>query len=217
MKKTLHALLLALVLVCTLCFSAAYAREDWSQATVTVAWTDEYGAYHEEAAQPVWWSDSQSYWVQLPQGVPQSMVTITVSHPGGYSFTVNGANQPVYAADAGSELNEWAAIMLDAYAGDSFVDRYGLFISSQPMPDQQSSYVPDTPIEVITPSAQVSIVYQTTDGMMLYQDSTVVTYGAPQSLYGMDFDGYTIASQEPVDVWVDELGNLTNWRALSRL
>ena len=220
MKKLqlrITALILSLLMLLPM---GAFAQDDWQSLQIIVSWNDGSGE-QSVLAEPILWSDEQAFWAQVP-GEALDTVSISATHPEHPDETVIQVSGSV--TDAGSTLDASAAIILQG--GE---EMYVLYISTQPMPEEDIGVEPDEvpdeepvqePVEeqtepeeepeaeeaYVPATVQVPVICRDEDGRELRSSAVEVTEYEPQTVAAPAIQGYTLAGDSEITVTVDHAG-----------
>ena len=214
-SQRLIAWLLSLVMLLSVITVPAYAQADWSEAVLTLSWTDAAGNVMSVTAEPVLWSQDQSFWAMVTPDAPITALTLDVMHPRhAYTYELPEGYSMQFLMDAGYEMNVDTVLPIMLYENGAYADMYNLYVSTQMMPQEAVPQVRE---------AQVRVLSRTEDGSVVLNDQYVtVTSDAPQTFWAGAYDGYELISGDQATVYVDENGNASQgtvefiYRALPR-
>lgn len=204
----LTALVLAALLLFSVCIPTALAADIWDDLTISILWTDGKGRLQAVPAVPVTSSADRAYWVQLDPAAMNQPLIVDAQHPdpaysfymaddfGGQTTTLLWTDE----MDAASLGYEYAYQLLFSVNGAQGDMPILLYLSSLPLSDTGAF----EPFPV-----QVPVYYVAEDGTLLDSDTVECWAGETTTVWAASSatQGYAVMGPDSVKVTVDQNGH----------
>ncbi len=206
--------LLCLLLAGTACAESGtgLANEDWTQIQAQIRWTDSEGAEQSAVASALPSGETQTLWIQVPEGTFLSEVTLDIRHPA-HDWRFDPADGSMVSLTEQSDDGIFV-LPVFAYAPDQDqtpVDAYTLMISDHaPAADTLLEYETTAQTEGAPAGkdAVVDVLWMDEQGTILAQKRFSIPAGETRSLT-CDLSGdarLACLSEDPVQVQVSSEG-----------